>query len=43
MLKEPYYPKLHTIYEKDVFRLMKENRNVEKSNLVKKPSGKMSL
>ena len=37
------FNKGHTIFEKDVFRVMREDHVIGKSNLVKKPAGKKSI
>ena len=43
MSGDPYFGKSHNIVEKDVYRVMKTERIVDKSKLVKKPSGKKSI
>lgn len=40
---QEYYPKVHAIFDKDVFRLLKEDKTIANSKLIHKPAGKMSL
>ena len=42
-MSDVYYGKSHSIVEKDVYRLMKTEKIVQKSNLVKKPAGTKSI
>jgi len=42
-MSESYYGKAHNIVDKDVYRLMKTEKTVEKSKLVKKPSGTKTI
>lgn len=41
-MAETIFNKGHNIFEKDVFRVMKADKTIEK-NLVKKPSGQKSI
>jgi hypothetical protein len=41
--QDPYFGKTHSVFEKDVYRVMKTENSIQKSNLVKKPAGSKSL
>ena len=38
-MQDPYVPKGHHMFDKDVFRVMNEDKIVFKSNLLHKPAG----
>lgn len=42
-MSETYYGKMHSIVDKDVYRLMKVEKTVSKSNMIKKPSGTKTI
>ena len=43
MQDEPYFGRSHSIFEKDVFRVNKDDRSIAKSNLIRKPAGERTL
>ena len=43
ILQGQYYGKGHAIFDKDVFRTMRDDKTVEKSNLIPKPAGMRTL
>jgi hypothetical protein len=42
-MTETYYGKNHNIVDKDVYRLMKVEKTISKSNMVKKPAGTKTI
>ena len=38
-----YHGRAHTVFDKDVYRVMKTERHILKSNIIKKPAGSKSI
>ena len=42
-MSDPYFGKTHAVFEKDVYRVLRDDQTVQKSSLVHKTSGQRTI